>query len=811
MTEKQSPKLTLPLPSSKLADRFRNFQGLASLVNSPTASNSARRGMTSAFQSVSKVVSSPFVVEAGADAFKEYLNLVNPSWEAFVKARAESKRLATFEGKPVDFSEIPEIFLKSDYKVSGLLQHDILRQPLRRTVTYEERTHLELSSHLEKVEMMLISHLANFDALIQSLESMSLLEQGIFSASEKIKSAREKIKKVKESKDQVKLHYLLRRKKRILQTLEILEKIGKIREIEKNLQGNEDLPAAVALTAATLKTVKDEMDDFFCLKQISENLNIQAAGLDKFIENDFVEIVGKSLIPSELEAEEFPAEKISKMLPAMHARGLTNSCVQNSLRDALLKRAKLRFKKFTAHFLTQSIGDFEDEGAALQDLSTEKFPGFWIPLLQAGVTSVLEQFSVFGKILENSGDRKTAESLQRIFMEISSTLTARAAALLQGKNFSLYETAALAVAAEPILRRNFQAGETLARALRIPPSPPAAAGVGLLGNLESEISRKLKSGLEEFSLLRNSEIKMALERERWEAPKTALENFAEISAAVKILVGESADDGSSDFAKKVIKIGRSNFLAIPAAIEALQILKIFFDLWKQLPLIGPDVLEYTGNFLRSFDAEMRDLILHGRAATLGGRQSVTATNLALAAQTCGIFAALLPLLANNFMKISAENFSFYAQLAGTSETANALEDLKFSLAQEFADHREDLFTKLSDILVERFEVQSVQWFSEEKQESALKLAKDFSAMYRVLLKALAPADSKKIFSRAFNSVSERFAGKLKEISMSSNPGKQRDLSNRLHADFLFFFEALTGKKKFPDFYFFQLGNSLQPV
>ena len=793
MTEKSTPKLNLPLPSSKLADRFRNFQGLASLVNSPTASNSARRGMTSAFQSVSKAVSSPFVVEVGADAFKEYLNLVNPSWDAFVKARAESKRLATFEGKPVDFSEIPEVFLKSDYKVSGLLQHDILRQPLRRTVTYEERTHLELSTHLEKVEMMLISHLANFDALIQSLESMSLLEQGIFSASEKIKSARERIKKVKESKDQVKLHSLLRRKKRILQTLEILDKIGRIRETEKNIQSNEDLPAAVALTAETLKIVKDEFEGISSLKQIYENLNIHAAGLDKFIENDFVEIVGKALIPSELETEEFPGDKISKMIPALDARSLTAACMQNSLRDALLKRAKLRFKKFTAHFLAQAVGDFEDEAVAMQQLPSEKFPGFWISLVNAGVSTVLENFSIFGKILAMSSEKKTGESLQRIVMEISSTLTGRAAVLLQGRTLSLSETTALACAAEPYLRRNFQAADNLARVLSIPLAPPSAAGVGLLGNIESEISRKLKSGIEEFSLLRNSEIKMALERERWEAPKSALENFAEISAAVKLLIGESAEDVSADFAKKGIKIGRSNFLAIPAAIEAILILKTFFDLWKQLPLIGPDILEHTGNFLRSFDAEMRDLILQGRAATLGGRQSVTATNLALAAQTCGIFAALLPLLANNFMKISAENFSFYAQLAGTSETANALEDLKFSLAQEFADHREDLFTKLSDILVERFEVQSVQWFTEEKQESALKLAKDFSAMYRVLLKALAPADSKKIFSRAFNSVSERFAGKLKEISMSLNPGKQRDLSNRLHADFLFFFEALTGK------------------
>jgi len=466
------------LPASKLVDRFRNFQGLASLVNSPTANSSARRGkqaVTLAFQSVSKVVAAPFA-EAGADAFREYLSLVSPSWDAFVRARAESRRLATFEGKPVDFSEIPEVFLKSDYRVSGLLQHDILRQPLRRTVTYEERTHTELSANLEKVEMMLISHLANFDALLQSLESMSLLEQGIFSASEKIKYAREKIRKVKESKEQVNLHCLLRRKKRISKTLEKLAKIESIRGSDRAVQAiaeASDLPAAVALTTATLGVIRDELSGISAVKEISENLNIHAAGLDKFLENEFVEIFGKCLIPSELIPEEISDDRISKLMPALEARGLVFSCMQNSVREAALKRSKLRFKKFLVHFLQEAVGNFSDEETALREMSSDKFPGFWCSVVESGIVVVLEQFPAFAKIFENS---ISAESLQRIFLEISSTLTARAAALLQYQNFTLPELIFLGNSAEPFLKRNFQICENLSRDLRIPAVPPGAAG-----------------------------------------------------------------------------------------------------------------------------------------------------------------------------------------------------------------------------------------------------------------------------------------------------------------------------------------------
>ena len=891
---------------SRLAQRLRNFHAFSAIVNSPKSRStrgvvgSALHSAVSLTQSIGTGVvggvvnmgeavagqlgmaTSPGVLTL--ESFSEYLATVEPAWDTFKRAKEESLRVAGFEGKPLDFSEIPGEYLLSDYRVSGILHHSILRQPLHQTVASEDTLNTQLTGYLEKVEMMLISHLANFDTLLQSLESLTLLEQGIFSAIEKIRAARERIKRVKESKQQVFLHILLRRKGRISVLTQLLNDIQRAIESEKTLKriacaiegdqvdsvtGPISISESVALLLETQALLDGPLRGVEALADTREGVSLSGSAIDKSLELDFVDKVSHYVVVGSKDAE----SGILILFKGVLARSLLDKCVQISLRDALLKRVKSHFKENVLRGILRLsrnvdscslsnndsssgvVTPIEDALAPehelenrILDLSSAQFVSIWENCANESVEMICNRFQALALIFASSLRQEKPASPRRSstlpaleylllnYLEISTTLTGRLAQLLviRQPRQSHAEILNISKRSEPLLGRLVKNAENIAKTLRLPVPPLGAGGLGEDGLVESQLHRELQMVLDEVSNIKTNDIKMALSRERWEGVK-AIDGEG---AIIRVLSGEedpttlseqsAANNSDLTLERKTLKIGRTNFFAVPSTLTALRVTLDFFELWKAAPLLGPQIISKLEHVLRIFNNEMRELVLEGKTVTLGVRSSVTAANLALAAQTAGVFSVLIPALANNMMKIAAENFGHFSEISGTAETANALEELKFGISQEFSEHREEIFYKLGEILVDRFDSLVGSWVSVAEEISTssptTKLAKDFAAMYRVLLKTLAPQDIKKIFSRAFNVMSEKFAKELTSfrsrsekdfigslVVPSSIPQKKivpppppptaaveealrkklEPLSNRLYGDLISFYESLT--------------------
>ena len=206
-------------------------------------------------------------------------------------------------------------------------------------------------------------------------------------------------------------------------------------------------------------------------------------------------------------------------------------------------------------------------------------------------------------------------------------------------------------------------------------------------------------------------------------------------------------------------------------------------------MIGPDILVRIDGIVGQVDEDIVELVLKGGAVTSGIRQSITATNLAMAAQTCAALAALLPLVSNAVMKEAAESPGFFGQIAGQLKLEAALEDLKFNTVEELNSHKNELLSRIATILVDRFEHMNCLVLTGEENTS--KLSKDFNAMYKVLLKCQSPAETKNIFKSAFGVLVGKFAEKMKSTCRTRDMTKLAEINARVSADVFAFYSALS--------------------
>lgn len=140
------------------------------------------------------------------------------------------------------------------------------------------------------------------------------------------------------------------------------------------------------------------------------------------------------------------------------------------------------------------------------------------------------------------------------------------------------------------------------------------------------------------------------------------------------------------------------------------------------------------------------------------------------------------------------------------------------IAAEYTDHRTALFSKLSDLLRERYDFHAKRWLSSAhgelgdlgawaeaggpsaqeveaaRHESLEGLVKDVTNMYRALLKNLTGDSVRRIFAKAFEDIAARFEQRLgQELQAPAPPYADRpghSLGDRLALDVAFLREQL---------------------
>lgn len=488
--------------------------------------------------------------------------------------------------------------------------------------------------------------------------------------------------------------------------------------------------------------------------------------------------------------------------------------------------------------------------AALCALSFDSFLEFWKRLL-AFVANLAESFSRYAALVQETSQELTAESsdselsaeLLRLFEVTISSALKIAGALLQARQAE-HQSLKLVDWQKflGITNGALEQVKSVRDACRVS-APPGDAGIDVQAGLRAIMYNQTKSIIEEFHQKCLLQTKTVLEQERWERVEVPVQ-YKQILARMlgqecqlpqrsAPKDGQEPGEGAAEeeqsqqpTTERYLHVEGSHFLVVPAVLTLLKLLGDYVQLCLDFGELAAEVVQRMCMLLRLFNQRAQRLVLSGQAVQHQVLKKITAANLALSSQCCGLVGQILPLLRARLDEMTHSSGKG-AQAAARGAMVSALLGDLSTIASEYVEHRNALFGKLSDLLRDRYEVHSRKWLSaphadatgdpemwqgeavaaaaqrgelEFGEHEALEgLVKDVTAMYRVLLKNLNYDSVRRIFARAFEDIASRFEKRLTEDMKASTPPYEdrvgRSLGDRLLLDLAYLqreLEQLTG-------------------
>lgn len=373
---------------------------------------------------------------------------------------------------------------------------------------------------------------------------------------------------------------------------------------------------------------------------------------------------------------------------------------------------------------------------------------------------------------------------------------------------------------------------------RLNPREPYV-GADVRAGVRTIIYAQTKHIIEEFDKRCIEKVECALEQERWERTDVPLQ----YKVILEQLLGKehhnlSMDSSVDQGVERYLHVEGVHFLVVPAVLTLIQLLNDYVRLCVAFESLPEVVIQRMCNLLKLFNGKTHQLVLSGQAVQKQTLKKITASNLALCSQCCGLVAQILPNLQSHLHStFSSEPGTPAAASAGSAASAAArsaavllVGDLA-KIATEYTDHRTALFGKLSDLLQDRYQFHAKKWLFTPHHEiragsdSALwgeaapgadadgaeqtpggagtslnphealdGFVKDITNMYRVLLKNLTGDSVRKIFAKAFEEIAAKFEQRLSQELVAPSPpyGDQvgRSLGDRLALDVAFLREQL---------------------
>jgi len=345
------------------------------------------------------------------------------------------------------------------------------------------------------------------------------------------------------------------------------------------------------------------------------------------------------------------------------------------------------------------------------------------------------------------------------------------------------------------------------------------SGTDVRTPIRSILYAQTKHIIEEFDKLCTEKLDCALEQERWERTDVP----SQYKAILDKLMGKELRlelDPADQGVERYLHVEGVHFLVVPAVLTLIQLLNDYVQLCREFESLPEVVVQRLCNLLKLFNGKMHQLVLGGQAVQRQNLKKITASNLALCSQSCGLVAQVLPNLQAHLERM----FTVDPKTPGGSSGAPSRHAVMLlvgelsRIAGEYTVHRTALFDKLSDLLLERYVVHSKKWLTtphaeiKDNSDAALwgeapvenatlnshevleGFVKDITNMYRVLLKNLTGDSVRHIFAKAFEDIAVKFEQRISQEMVAPSPPYSerlgRTLGDRLALDIVFMREQL---------------------
>ncbi|XP_050221650.1 vacuolar protein sorting-associated protein 54, chloroplastic isoform X2 [Mercurialis annua] len=292
-------------------------------------------------------------------------------------------------------------------------------------------------------------------------------------------------------------------------------------------------------------------------------------------------------------------------------------------------------------------------------------------------------------------------------------------------------------------------------------------------------------------LVTDTEVQNAQQPVRMDSSEISLQNAAEVKSSPSSEATESNNTGvtisstqSNTNAKdrgkpaaQTLMCGGVGYHMVNCGLILLKMLSEYIDMNNFLPALSSEVVQRVVEILKFFNTRTCQLVLGAGAMQVSGLKSITSKHLALASQVVSCTYAIIPEIRRIlFLKVP--------------ETRKALLLLEIDrVAQDYKVHREEIHTKLVQIMRERLLVhlrglpQIVEtWNRPEDADSqpsqfARSLTKEVGYLQRVLSRTLLEMDVQLIFRHVVVIFHSQISEAFSRLEISTPQAK-----DRLHRD-----------------------------
>jgi hypothetical protein len=777
--------------------------------------------------------------------FEPYLNSVKEQWPEYRDIcssllRAKDSQISSaseIKDSSNAFREIPQVFFNSDYKQSGFEQHQIFTQPLRITVQNQGKISSGLATYQRKIEEHLVKHLSNVDGLLKSLMSVAAIQSDIGIALDRARSSRVELDKVKRGQlsSGLRILQLRRRKERILKVVHLLDLCDQVSAAKPSVDSLirvGDFSGATELVQATRALLGAELSKVKMVDRIRVFIDEHGRSIDNVIESEFAELVSHQIF----DENAGDASKLISMLSSMSVRNLLIPSLQIKLKEILPKQLRKEMKAVgaSAAYLSGSEKMFELLSAKLSRLAElviliDQHIGIGLDPRERQIQR-LSSLRLF-EAMAAAGLTRCSQSISAKLNDIpSETASVVSSQVGPGGAESIDPFSVLRVAElrsvqtlvvnwisklEALYSTTFtriQLGDEISFLSSVLKSPSQN---GFSPDVEGTVATLALQRLLQFQPAALALVDSLLSEEKWDKPTLVSPDILKIVTSIDptptAMYGSASDASDSSPSSSVpapvkqLRVNRQLFLIVPTAIPMIQLMNECLSLALTVPGVAVECLSRMAGFVRTVNSTCRELVLEGQM-TVKQKKVINATNLALSSQLAGMLAQLVTVIAKKYCvhyKVENSLVPLDEDIVGTGgqgvlvdDPSYALHELVVQAVMELNDHRMDVFMKLADILISRFDHHLKIWIAlplaNANQAPLEGIVKDFTQMYKVLLKSLQAENLKRVFARAFSESGVKFEDKLRELSTSPTiaPSVISELTTKIRVDLLFLYQNL---------------------
>ncbi|KAK9873209.1 hypothetical protein WA026_021441 [Henosepilachna vigintioctopunctata] len=644
-------------------------QNLSAVLNNPNLgkqSNFFIRTWGDSFVEKTETEKSPYLPEIKYSHFEKYLL-------QYGKRIKRHKRLLQYktadttvdytakeeEIEKVDLKEIPELFLKPDFKLvdSGIFS-TLFRNGEKCSKSSTSELIEDLSRYLDIVEMQIAKHVSQkSEAFFHTMTSHDTIMEKMKNTCKEVHKLRGKLQKVDQllAKDPL---YLIGLRRNCVNQISVFNKLklmSTVLQTQPNIQlllSSSDYVSALELIANTQKVLANELAGVTSLRYLPQQLKEMLKLIDKMLHTEFEKYAAADL--------HRPIENCKNSLETDHLVSLVSGLLRQNHTQFLeiykqesITAAQTLLKQFMAEALADVEDDQEQCLRGSGEVTLCMDATHWMKALSAAseaLKMLLQRISTVLDVIRETADSSVVTSSTD---KINNSFVDRFLSLEEHKNIRRklqellvsicdYCNERLAsIIGTHSDQRPLTSYQILQLSKTIETFTKFCEDISGKQSPALRAAFKIQAGnyINKFHLQRKNKLTILLDAERWKPAEIPLEfqtlvDKIALNSVIIELPSSPREENEKEFntdnrVSNSLIVDNQHFVTIGTVLILLRIVCEYCVCAYELTLLAPVIGKNLAELLRMFNSRSCQLVLGAGALKTAGLKTITSTNLAL--------------------------------------------------------------------------------------------------------------------------------------------------------------------------------------